>query len=236
MKLGYVYWVRAKSHTNIFEEGYVGVTNNFDARMKKHSSLKSGSHHLASAINKYGWSNLIKSVIVIGNEEYCYEVEKALRGGKEIGWNIVEGGGKPPLHTKETKQRSDKWRTSLFGEKPNPMHNADSIAKLSGVNHWTAKNPGRYAGKSNPFFGRVHSDKTRKAISKAKKGSCEGDKNPAYDSTIRHFEHAEHGKFIGTAFDLRTLYSLRQGNMSSVLNGSRKSIGGWRYIGVAENP
>jgi hypothetical protein len=90
-----VYWIRAKHHTDITSEGYVGITNNFAKRMWTHNKKKTNPH-LKSAINKYGWENLEKSIILVGDENYCLLIEEQLRPSNEIGWNIVKGGGKPP--------------------------------------------------------------------------------------------------------------------------------------------
>ena len=101
-----VYWIHHPSHTNIFTQGYVGITNNLNARLRNHKS-KRCNKHLVNAMNKYGWDNLIKEVILIADEAYCLMIEKSLRSIANIGWNIIEGGGKPPVN---------KWNKGL------PMH------------------------------------------------------------------------------------------------------------------
>jgi hypothetical protein len=79
----------------MFAEGYVGVSENVEKRWKEHL-LFTKNQHLKNAINKYGWDNLIKEVVLIGEEEYCYDLEAKIRPTKKIGWNIAEGGAKPP--------------------------------------------------------------------------------------------------------------------------------------------
>lgn len=90
-----VYWIRLPEHTDIFSQGYVGVT-------KKTLSKRYGQHvqaskknpnltHLSSAINKYS-DRLIASVVLIAEEEYCYDVENKLRPDIKIGWNLCAGG------------------------------------------------------------------------------------------------------------------------------------------------
>jgi ribosomal protein L37AE/L43A len=63
--------------------------------MWEHLNLN-GNRHLTFAIDKYGWDNLIKSQILIADEEYCLDIERKLRPADGIGWNCVSGGGKPP--------------------------------------------------------------------------------------------------------------------------------------------
>jgi hypothetical protein len=55
-----------------------------------------GNPHLKKAIKKYGWDALVKSEILIADEDYCLDIEKKLRPDKSIGWNCAIGGGKPP--------------------------------------------------------------------------------------------------------------------------------------------
>lgn len=94
-----VYWIHRKDHTNVFTQGYIGITNNIKRRWYKHKTLTQNMH-LKNAINKYGWDNLVKEVILIADNDYCLSVEKILRPSKDIGWNIVEGGGMPPKNNK----------------------------------------------------------------------------------------------------------------------------------------
>lgn len=115
-----VYWIAHKDHTDIFSQGYVGVSNNVDYRWNTHKSLKTNVH-LKNAINKYGWDNLVKKVVLIGEEDYCLEVENKLRPGDKIGWNLVCGGGKPPSSLGKKFHRSAEARQKM------------SLARLGGI-------------------------------------------------------------------------------------------------------
>ena len=71
----------------------------------------------SNAIAKHGWENLVKEIVVIGSEEYCYEIEKKLRPKESIGWNLAIGGGKPPT----SKYRGDDYVSPLKGiSRPTP--------------------------------------------------------------------------------------------------------------------
>ena len=48
-----VYWIHTKDHTDIFTQGYVGITNNLERRSFRHFNY-SDNQHLKNAINKYG--------------------------------------------------------------------------------------------------------------------------------------------------------------------------------------
>jgi hypothetical protein len=117
-----VYWIRAQHHSDITSEGYVGVSKNANKRwMYGHFwSHRKGRHenpHLTNAISKYGWDNLIKTVVVISTETCCYELEAKLRSSENIGWNIAVGGGKPPV----SKSRGKDYVSPLKGiPRPTP--------------------------------------------------------------------------------------------------------------------
>ena len=116
-----VYWIHLPEHTDPKTEGYLGVSKRFESRMKDHfKDIQEGKHkntHLVNAVNKYGWDNLIKEILVIGEDKYCYELELKLRSHTEIGWNLAIGGGKPPV----TKFRGDDYVSPLKGvPRPTP--------------------------------------------------------------------------------------------------------------------
>ena len=106
-----LYWIHHKDHTDMFSEGYIGVSINTEARFKRHSKY-SDNPHLKAAIKKYGWDNLVKQVILIGKEKYCYDLELKIRPTRQIGWNIAEGGAKPPT----TQHRGNNYVSPLKGK------------------------------------------------------------------------------------------------------------------------
>lgn len=111
-----VYWIRAQHHTNIMSDGYIGVSKNANKRWEyghKWANIK-GRHEnpfFSNAISKYGWDNLIKTIIVMADEFYCYDLERKLRPTNNIGWNLVSGGGKPPV----AKSRGPNYISPLKG-------------------------------------------------------------------------------------------------------------------------
>lgn len=117
-----VYWIRAPHHSDMMLEGYVGVSKNAQKRwLYGHNWAHRKSRHdnprFANAISKYGWVNLIKTVLVVADEEYCYEIERKLRPADSIGWNLITGGGKPPV----SKFRGENYVSPLRGvSRPTP--------------------------------------------------------------------------------------------------------------------
>jgi hypothetical protein len=117
-----VYWIRAQHHSDITSEGYVGVSKNSQKRWLyghkwSHSKARHDNQHLSNAINKYGWDLLVKTVVLIGEEAYCYEIERKLRPSEGIGWNLSVGGHKPPV----SKYRGETYISPLKGiSRPTP--------------------------------------------------------------------------------------------------------------------
>jgi len=93
-----VYWIHTKNHTDLMSQGYVGVSNNAEKRFSQHNK-RTQNRHLRFAIKKYNWDNLIKTVLLVADKSYCLEIERKLRPANAIGWNIVAGGGLPPVIT-----------------------------------------------------------------------------------------------------------------------------------------
>ena len=117
-----VYWIHAQHHTDVTSDGYIGVSKNAKTRWlygHKYAHRK-GCHdnpYLANAISKYGWENLVKEVVLIAEEQYCYDIENKLRPTNKIGWNLAVGGCKPPV----SKYRGDDYVSPLRGvHRPTP--------------------------------------------------------------------------------------------------------------------
>lgn len=110
-----VYWIRHKNHTDIFSEGYVGVSKNPQKRWKKHKSdVKNGKHenkHLSNAFIKYNKSEIVFETVLIAEENYCYKIENQLRNLENTGWNIAVGGNRPPT----AKSRGVNYQSPLKG-------------------------------------------------------------------------------------------------------------------------
>jgi hypothetical protein len=126
-----VYWIAHKSHTDMFSQGYVGVSNNYEKRWHSHS-WKTENVHFSNAIKKYGWKNLEKKVILIAEDEYGLDIENKLRPLKNIGWNISVGGGKPPSALgKKFGPMSDKTKAKLSALKQGVRHTPEIEAKVT---------------------------------------------------------------------------------------------------------
>ena len=161
----------------MFSQGYIGITNSIKNRFEVHKN-RTQNVHLKNAINKYGWDNLIKEVILISDKQYCLFIEKLLRPLKSIGWNIVEGGGMPPI------QYGNKTRVGLPSYNKGKSLSEETKNKISNsLKGRTVWNKGispseetrlkyRMAklGKPSNKKGTTLSEETKAKISKSKKG------------------------------------------------------------------
>lgn len=139
--MAFVYWIHKKDHTDIFTQGYVGITTKtVMERYKRHrenanceDAVKSILH---KAILKYGADNLIVTTVVECSYEYASSLEKKLRPHRYIGWNIAIGGADPTMlglrHTDESKE---KMRRAKLGTTLSEEHKS-KLSKIS-----LSKNP-----------------------------------------------------------------------------------------------
>ena len=112
-----IYWIHLPQHVDFTTQGYIGVSKNYSKRLTDHlGQLLSEEHknsHLTHAFNKYGWDNLIKEVILFGEESYCYQIEGEIRSTKNIGWNIAIGGRRGPGWPKGRKKDPETVKKGL---------------------------------------------------------------------------------------------------------------------------
>jgi len=118
-----VYWLRHPDHTDMFTQGYIGVSSDHNSRWLYHKNHPKNAH-LKHAIQKYGWDNLVKEVILMADKAYCLMIEAKIRAEDKIGWNIVKGGGMPPRTIltgwKHTEESNEKNRQAHLGKKHKP--------------------------------------------------------------------------------------------------------------------
>ena len=134
-----LYWIRLAEHTDIFTQGYVGVSINYKRRFREHKKqVNEGIHvnpHLSYAFKKYGEDNLIIEEYFVGSREDCYEKEANLRSEINIGWNVAPGGHRGPGWAKGKSRDGIKGgRATLKKQPPRPIcsHCKFSLAKPNG--------------------------------------------------------------------------------------------------------
>lgn len=145
--MAYVYWIRLINHTDVFSEGYVGVTTQkVSYRFSQHlNQSKKSNLPLYNAIRKHGKENIIVETVLIGDVDYVYDVESLLRPSDRIGWNCAKGGDKSSLGRvakKRTLSHSKALSLSLTGREFSDEHKLS--LSLSQKKRWESKD--RYVG------------------------------------------------------------------------------------------
>lgn len=166
-----VYWIHHPSHTDMFTQGYIGITARFARRMFEHKALTTNKY-LSNAIKKYGWDNLVKEVVLIADKEYCIDIETKLRSSDEIGWNLVKGGGIPPVNrwNKGTKGMMTAWNKGKAWSEEQKKQISDGVKKLWENHEYRQHMSNAHKGKPSGRLGKKHSIETINKISLAKKG------------------------------------------------------------------
>jgi hypothetical protein len=123
-----VYWIREASHTDMMSQGYIGVSGNVKQRFASHKGMENGTNaHLRHAIEKHGWDNMVKSVLLMAGKDYCLDIERKLRPADKIGWNLTAGGGYPPVNSgaRPNLRGRTAWNKGLTG-----IYSEEVLAKL----------------------------------------------------------------------------------------------------------
>jgi predicted GIY-YIG superfamily endonuclease len=102
-----VYWIHTKQHSDPYKEGYIGVTNNIKNRINAHKYVKKTI--LYNAFNKYGDDMIVDIIHQNITEDNALIIENNYRPDERIGWNIVPGGGKPPVQSGPSPIKGTKW-------------------------------------------------------------------------------------------------------------------------------
>lgn len=164
-----VYWIHHPSHTDIFSQGYVGVSVDLDTRLRNHKRAKQNAH-LRNAINKYGWDNLVKKTILIADTQYCLDVEAKLRHADDIGWNITKGGGMPPKAKKGQGKGRPSWNKGLPWSDDFKEKVSTGVAKLWENPEYREHMSKVHKGKASHMKGKRHTAESLAKMSQSHKG------------------------------------------------------------------
>ena len=116
--MAFVYWIHLPEHTDMFSQGYIGITSKtVTGRYKQHKarSLRGCKRHLYNAIRKHG-DSLVVDTIIEGSFDYCKDVEFKLRPTIDIGYNHGVGGVTPNLGRKLSDETKAKIGASKLGK------------------------------------------------------------------------------------------------------------------------
>jgi group I intron endonuclease len=128
-----------------------------------------------NAIKKYGWDGFEHIIIADGlSQEDAKKMEIDLISqykstNRNHGYNMTEGG-EGWLGCKH----SEEWRRKLI------EYNKTRVLGPEFIQRQRESHIGKGLGKDNPFYGKKHTDETKRKISEANKGRLSGENNPFY--------------------------------------------------------
>jgi hypothetical protein len=95
----YLYWIRTEEMTDIFVDGYVGISVKPDYRFSQHNNkAKVGKIYNKAFLKALKNGTDIQQIILVGSVNYCKEIENKLRSLFYMGWNVAPGGGSGGLY------------------------------------------------------------------------------------------------------------------------------------------
>jgi group I intron endonuclease len=148
-----VYWIKKSEHSNVYDEGYVGISKNVKRRFTDHKNSKNRKSLVHNAINKY---NDIECIVLFEglSADQAKDVERQYRPNEGIGWNLAKGGGLPPnMKGIKRPNHSEKMKgqnNHFYGK----THSEETKLLLSDMK----------TGEKHPFYNTkrpLHSDKMK---------------------------------------------------------------------------
>lgn len=176
-----VYWIHRNNQTDMFAEGYIGLTSRklfrrFERHLHNAKNNRNICPKLERAIKKYGKNGLMFDELVRGSTEYCAEMEEKLRPHKDIGWNLWSGGNKGILGFRQSQAVKDKVNAKKYGRPVSPETRAKIATALKG-NKCAAgsiRTPEMKTAQSERHTGYRHTDEAKNKIgiaSRLRKGA-----------------------------------------------------------------
>ena len=161
-----LYWIHSDQETDIYTQGYVGITKDLTRRLKEHRRRPNFLEQRSVDIMLYGDKN------------FCKDLENSLRPKRNIGLNIAEGGSLPPnvrgiKRSLETRQKQSANNIGFRGK----QHSEETKLKMKLARQGRPGKPHTEETKQNlrqiakartypnGMLGRRHSEETKRIIS-----------------------------------------------------------------------
>lgn len=207
---------------------YVGITHhkNPERRWGFNGEKYQHSVKFSRAINKWGWENFDHITLCRTSKEIAILLEKALISyykGKEMSYNIAEGGEGTESFSKETKEKLSKYTPWIKGK----HHTKEALEKIS-----------------RSSKERICSKETKKKIGDANRGIKNGMfGKPLKESHIKKLVEINRKEVVqldNNGIPIRVYSSITEaelclgvkgGHIGECCKGRRKTVGGykWKY-------
>lgn len=201
-------------HTNkINDKKYIGITaQNPQKRWGSNGCHYKKSPLFYNAIKKYGWDNFTHEILFVNlSRKEAVDKEKELinkfnSNDRNFGYNLTKGGDglNGYIPSEETRRKM-------------------SIINSGKNNYFYGK---RFYGEDNPYYGKTHSEQTRKLISQ-NHADVSGKNNPRAKSVYC----IELGLLFDTITEASNKLNVNSQCIGNCCNNKQKTAGGyhWRY-------
>lgn len=160
------------------ERVYIGSSQNIHKRWNNHINLlQRGFHHsvkLQRHFNKYGLDDLVFEVMCECELDVILENEQFFLDAYNPWFNILtnSAGTRGYKMSEEVRQKMSEARTGM-------KRSEATKERMRQVNKKRAvETPDYGVGENNPFYGKHHTDESKKKMSESKKGTQVGQDNP----------------------------------------------------------
>ncbi len=151
---------------------YIGQTCQIPEKRWDNGRGYETSTRFFNAILKYGWNNFEHIILKENlsqndaNELEIKLIKQYHTQDEKYGYNITSGG-QNFSHSEETKRKIG-------------LSNSKALKGKTHSTEWSKKMSKKFSGEGNPFYGKHHSEETKKKISENRKGKKTGKEHPMY--------------------------------------------------------
>lgn len=214
---------------------YIGSTCSFKDRKSKHKNRKNNTM-ISRAIFKYGWENFTFEILeycekdkLIEREKYYFDLLKPFKenNGYNILRNPIKNGWINASHSEESKKKMSESKKGII-----PWNKGKKGVQICSDETRQLYSDQR-RGENNSFYGKTHSEETKKKISRRNKGS---DHSYEYKSVVQIDKNTfEVIKIWDSISDVYKFFNvINFSNISKVCNGKQKTAFGfiWKYHNI----
>lgn len=165
----YIIYMHRNKHNG---KVYIGQTCQKPEKRWDNGNGYKTSTRFYNAILKYGWDNFDHIILFTdltldeANQKEQELIEQYHSYKEEFGYNLTRGGHNF-LHSEETKKKIG-------------ISNSKSLKGNKWSESQKEKMSKKFTGEGNPFYGKHHTEETKKLISQNRTGKCLGEKHHMY--------------------------------------------------------